>query len=65
MKEKENFMKDCKICTLIDPIMIIQSCLTKLNQNFIFDDNKKLHFEKMNNAINRIYRYFLDNKEAK
>ena len=64
MIEKDNFVQNCRVCELIDPIMIIHACMTNLKQNFNLDDNSKLRFKKMNNAINSIYRFVLEDKGA-
>ena len=64
MTEKENFVQNYRVCELIDPIMIIHACMTNLKQNSNLDDNSKLCFKKMNNSINSIYRFILEDKEV-
>jgi len=62
---EEKFEKDCNVCKITDSIMIIQACMTNLNHNFALDNATKQHFERMNSAIKKIYKYILEGKKAK
>jgi hypothetical protein len=62
---EEKFEKDCNVCKIIDPIMMIQACMTNLNQNFAPDNDAIQHFERMNIAVKKIYKYILEDKKAK
>ena len=62
---EEKFEKDCNVCKITDPIMIIQACMTNLNQNFGSDNATKQHFERMDIAVKKIYEYILEDNKAK
>ncbi len=62
---EEKFGKEYNVCKIIDPIMIIQACITNQTQNDDLDANSKLCFEKMNRAVKKIYEYILEDKKAK
>ena len=62
---EEKFEKDCNVCKITDPIMIIQACMINLNQNFALDNATKQHFERMNIAVKKIYKYILEDKKGK